>query len=219
MRRAIRETPAPRAAGRSAAPPRRCSARRRRAGRRPESRARRPIIRGSRVEGRGSRGEGEDREKITNREHRQHRGFPAGRPAAAAADRCSTTSTAAPTAKSRCARTCAPSRTSASGRDRRSTRRRRISAPPFSARRSSLPFILAPVGSSRMFWPRGEEVAAKVAGDAGTIYSPVDAVGMPARGREEVDARHRRGTSCICAADATSPARRSSARRTRATRR
>jgi isopentenyl diphosphate isomerase/L-lactate dehydrogenase-like FMN-dependent dehydrogenase len=34
-----------------------------------------------------------------------------------------------------------------------------------------LPFILAPVGSSRMFYPRGEEVAARVAGDAGTIYT------------------------------------------------
>jgi L-lactate dehydrogenase (cytochrome) len=34
----------------------------------------------------------------------------------------------------------------------------------------SLPVILAPVGSSRMFWPRGEEVAAAVAGTAGTIY-------------------------------------------------
>jgi len=34
----------------------------------------------------------------------------------------------------------------------------------------SLPVILAPVGSSRMFWPRGEEVAAAVAGKAGTIY-------------------------------------------------
>ena len=33
----------------------------------------------------------------------------------------------------------------------------------------ALPFILAPVGSSRMFWPRGVEVAAKVAGAAGTI--------------------------------------------------
>jgi L-lactate dehydrogenase (cytochrome) len=35
----------------------------------------------------------------------------------------------------------------------------------------SLPFLLAPVGSSRMFWPRGEEVAAKEAGRAGTIYT------------------------------------------------
>jgi L-lactate dehydrogenase (cytochrome) len=35
----------------------------------------------------------------------------------------------------------------------------------------AMPVILAPVGSSRMFWPRGEEVAASVAGAAGTIYS------------------------------------------------
>src|SRR5207302_8071418 len=35
----------------------------------------------------------------------------------------------------------------------------------------ALPLILAPVGSSRMFWPRGEEIAAAVAGSAGTIYS------------------------------------------------
>jgi L-lactate dehydrogenase (cytochrome) len=35
----------------------------------------------------------------------------------------------------------------------------------------ALPLIFAPVGSSRMFWPRGEEVAAAVAGSAGTIYS------------------------------------------------
>jgi L-lactate dehydrogenase (cytochrome) len=34
----------------------------------------------------------------------------------------------------------------------------------------SLPIILAPVGSSRMFWPRGEAVAAGVAGEVGTIY-------------------------------------------------
>lgn len=34
----------------------------------------------------------------------------------------------------------------------------------------SMPVILAPVGSSRMFWPRGEEVAAAVAGASGTIY-------------------------------------------------
>ena len=35
----------------------------------------------------------------------------------------------------------------------------------------AVPFIFAPVGSSRMFWPRGEEVAARVAGRIGTIYS------------------------------------------------
>jgi len=34
-----------------------------------------------------------------------------------------------------------------------------------------VPFIFAPVGSSRMFYPRGEELAASVAGRAGTIYS------------------------------------------------
>ena len=34
-----------------------------------------------------------------------------------------------------------------------------------------LPFLLAPVGSSRMLYPRGEEVAARVAGEAGTIYT------------------------------------------------
>src|SRR6185503_12731646 len=33
-----------------------------------------------------------------------------------------------------------------------------------------LPFLLAPVGSSRMFYPRGEEVAARAAGAAGTGY-------------------------------------------------
>jgi isopentenyl diphosphate isomerase/L-lactate dehydrogenase-like FMN-dependent dehydrogenase len=34
----------------------------------------------------------------------------------------------------------------------------------------SMPMMLAPVGSSRMFYPRGEEVAARAAGDAGTAY-------------------------------------------------
>ncbi len=36
--------------------------------------------------------------------------------------------------------------------------------------RLDLPFLLAPVGSSRMFYPRGEEVAARAAGAAGTAY-------------------------------------------------
>ena len=35
----------------------------------------------------------------------------------------------------------------------------------------ALPLILAPVGSSRMFYARGEELAAAAAGDAGTIYT------------------------------------------------
>ena len=34
----------------------------------------------------------------------------------------------------------------------------------------SLPLLLAPVGSSRMFYPRGEEVAVRAAGRAGTAY-------------------------------------------------
>jgi isopentenyl diphosphate isomerase/L-lactate dehydrogenase-like FMN-dependent dehydrogenase len=34
----------------------------------------------------------------------------------------------------------------------------------------SLPFILAPIGSSRMFYPRGEEEASRAAGAAGTGY-------------------------------------------------
>src|SRR5205809_2286243 len=34
-----------------------------------------------------------------------------------------------------------------------------------------LPFLLAPVGSSRMFYPRGESVAARAAGAAGTVYT------------------------------------------------
>jgi isopentenyl diphosphate isomerase/L-lactate dehydrogenase-like FMN-dependent dehydrogenase len=34
----------------------------------------------------------------------------------------------------------------------------------------ALPLLLAPVGSSRMFWPRGEAVAARAAGEAGTVY-------------------------------------------------
>lgn len=34
----------------------------------------------------------------------------------------------------------------------------------------SLPFLLAPVGSGRLFYPRGEAAAARAAGEAGTIY-------------------------------------------------
>ncbi len=34
-----------------------------------------------------------------------------------------------------------------------------------------LPFLLAPVGSSRLFYPRGEEAAARAAGEAGTIFT------------------------------------------------
>ena len=44
-----------------------------------------------------------------------------------------------------------------------------------------VPFLFAPVGSSRMFYPRGEEVAARVAGDAGTIYTLSTLAGCPVR--------------------------------------
>ena len=52
----------------------------------------------------------------------------------------------------------------------------------------ALPFALAPVGSSRMFYPRGEVVAAGAAGDAGTAYTStlsgcrVDEVGAGTKG-------------------------------------
>jgi L-lactate dehydrogenase (cytochrome) len=36
--------------------------------------------------------------------------------------------------------------------------------------RLALPFLLAPVGSSRMFYPHGEEAAARAAGEAGIAY-------------------------------------------------
>src|SRR4051794_6402074 len=35
-----------------------------------------------------------------------------------------------------------------------------------------LPFLLAPVGSSRLFYPRGEEVAARAAGPGGANFNP-----------------------------------------------
>jgi L-lactate dehydrogenase (cytochrome) len=35
----------------------------------------------------------------------------------------------------------------------------------------ALPFILAPIGSSRMLWPRGEATASAAAGKAGTLYT------------------------------------------------
>lgn len=35
----------------------------------------------------------------------------------------------------------------------------------------AMPFLLAPVGSSRLFWPRGEAAASAAAGKAGTLYT------------------------------------------------
>ena len=48
--------------------------------------------------------------------------------------------------------------------------RRATCAPTVLGTRLELPFLLAPVGSSRMFYPRGEEAAARAAGKAGTGY-------------------------------------------------
>ena len=45
--------------------------------------------------------------------------------------------------------------------------------------RLELPLLLAPVGSSRMFYPRGEAVAARAAGAAGTVYTLSTLSGTP----------------------------------------
>jgi L-lactate dehydrogenase (cytochrome) len=51
-----------------------------------------------------------------------------------------------------------------------------VAAPAYTLRTTvlgtelSVPFLLAPVGSSRLFYPRGEEAAAHAAGAAGTAY-------------------------------------------------
>ena len=68
----------------------------------------------------------------------------------------------------------------------------------------ALPFILAPVGSSRMFYPRGEEVAARAAGDAGTIYTLSTLSGCRLEDVQDGDDRARPGTSSISSAAATS---------------
>ena len=43
----------------------------------------------------------------------------------------------------------------------------------------AFPVLLAPVGSCRLFWPRGEAVAARAAGAAGTIYTLSTLSGTP----------------------------------------
>ena len=45
--------------------------------------------------------------------------------------------------------------------------------------RLELPLLLAPVGSSRMFYPHGEAVAARAAGAAGTVYTLSTLSGTP----------------------------------------
>ena len=77
----------------------------------------------------------------------------------------------------------------------------------------ALPFLLAPVGSSRMFYPRGEVVAARAAGEAGTVYILSTLSGTP-RGRGEAG---NDGTGLVPALSRRRPrrraARRSSARK------
>jgi isopentenyl diphosphate isomerase/L-lactate dehydrogenase-like FMN-dependent dehydrogenase len=81
-----------------------------------------------------------------------------------------------------------------------------------------LPFILAPVGSSRLIWPRGEEAAARAAGEAGTIYTLSTLSGCAVRdvkaatrgplwyqlyiigGREIAEAGIERAKNCGCSA-------------------
>ena len=67
-----------------------------------------------------------------------------------------------------------------------------------------LPFILAPVGSSRMFYPRGEEARRARGRRRRHHLHAVDAVRLPDGGRQGRDDRHRRGISCIWSAAATS---------------
>jgi L-lactate dehydrogenase (cytochrome) len=81
-----------------------------------------------------------------------------------------------------------------------------------------LPFLLAPVGSSRMFYPRGEEVAARAAGEAGAIYTLSTLSGCAVRdvkaatrgpvwyqlyvigGREVAESSIERARNCGCSA-------------------
>ena len=81
-----------------------------------------------------------------------------------------------------------------------------------------LPFLLAPVGSARLFHPRGEEMAARAAGKAGTIYTLSTLSGCSVRdvkaatrgpvwyqlylvgGREVATAGIERAKSCGCSA-------------------
>lgn len=81
-----------------------------------------------------------------------------------------------------------------------------------------VPFLFAPVGSSRLFYPRGEAVAARAAGEAGTIYTLSTLSGCAVRdvkaatrgplwyqlylvgGRDVASAAIERAKDCGCAA-------------------
>ena len=70
-----------------------------------------------------------------------------------------------------------------------------------------MPFILAPVGSSRMFYPRGEEVAAREAARAGTTYTLSTLSGC----RMEDVAKALRSPRLVSAVSARRPRRRARA--------
>ena len=70
-----------------------------------------------------------------------------------------------------------------------------------------------------MFYPRGEEVAARAAGARRHGLHPVDAVGLPDGGCRARRTRGRSGTSCTCSADVTRRSPRSTAPKRPATRR
>ena len=53
----------------------------------------------------------------------------------------------------------------------------------------ALPFLLAPVGFSRMFYPRGEAVAARAASAAGTAFILSTFSGTPPRGNPRAGRR------------------------------
>jgi L-lactate dehydrogenase (cytochrome) len=84
--------------------------------------------------------------------------------------------------------------------------------------RIELPVLFAPVGSARLFYPRGEEVAARVAGELGTVFTLSTLSGCAVRdvkaatagpvwyqlyligGRDVAAAAIERARSCACSA-------------------
>src|SRR5688500_15522969 len=77
----------------------------------------------------------------------------------------------------RCGKSAASARAADCGRGWRWRTRSAVATPVTELETSvlgipiSMPLMLGPVGSCRMFYPRGEEAASRAAGDAGTIYT------------------------------------------------
>ena len=112
-----------------------------------------------------------------------------------------------------CARTARPSKRSRSVRATRSGRPSAICATTVAGIPLSMPFMLAPVGSSRMFYPRGEEVAAAAAGAAGTPYILSTFSGCRL---EDVKAATTGPACCSCISSATATVSTSMMQRARA---